>query len=189
MTTETKEENHAISNAKGWSETITALVAAMNVDYDRLEELRDELQSFEDDVEDALDDNDEKTARERLAAWHAENDDELRELLEDATVDGEVMPDADTARERIEESPLSVEVRSGWYSPSDTPEPEEFAILLTTGGPALRIRGELDEHKQPRRAWLEYQDWGTPWTQFFESAGAPSQADLLAFASVFYFGE
>jgi hypothetical protein len=56
---------------------------------------------------------------------------------------------------------------------------------LSTGGPALRIRGELDEHKQPDRAWLEYQDWGTPWTQYFDV----EQDTLLQFCQVFYFGE
>lgn len=101
----------------------------------------------------------------------------------------------DEDEQRIQESPLSVQVRSGWRDPSqlagdgtlgDAP-PEEFEILLSTGGPALRIRGELDEHCQPYRAWLEYQDWGTPWTEF-HGEGAPSQETLVAFCSVFYFG-
>jgi hypothetical protein len=60
-------------------------------------------------------------------------------------------------------------------------------ILLSTGGPALRIRGELDEYKQPYRAWLEYQDWFTPWTEYH---GDNVDTDaLLAFAAYFYFGE
>lgn len=41
-----------------------------------------------------------------------------------------------------------------------------FHITLAGGGPAVRITGDLDEHNQPDRAWLEYSDWGTPWTEF-----------------------
>ena len=35
------------------------------------------------------------------------------------------------------------------------------------------------------RAWLEYQDWGTGWIQYFEV----EQDTLLSFSSCFYFGE
>ncbi len=37
----------------------------------------------------------------------------------------------------------------------------------------------------PCRAWLEYQDWGTPWTQFFDA----EQDTLLTYCRQFYFGE
>lgn len=114
-----------------------------------------------------------------LASW--EDFEEYRGLVEAA---GDCESE-DEARQRIEEDALSVKVRSGWTTPGETLEAEEFCILLSTGGPASRIRGELNEHKEPRRAWLEVQDWGTPWTQFF---GA-DQDVLLAYASCFYFGE
>ena len=87
--------------------------------------------------------------------------------------------DEDDARQRIREDPFSVEVRSDWTNPGEPLEPSEFMILLCTGGPAVRIVGE------PCRAWLEYQDWGTPWTRYF---GADS-ATLCQYASQFYFGE
>jgi hypothetical protein len=62
-------------------------------------------------------------------------------------------------------------------------EASEFCILLCTGGPAARILGELDEHGEPYRAWMEYQDWGTPWTQF-----VPANQDvLLSYARCFCF--
>ena len=48
----------------------------------------------------------------------------------------------------------------------------------------MRIRGELSDG-QPDRAWLEYQDWGTLWTRFFDV----EQDTLLAYAQCFYFGE
>ena len=105
----------------------------------------------------------------------------------------------DYARDRIHESVLSVEVRSGWSAPGDKyAKPKEYSILLTTGGPALRLIGDLDEYGQPETARLEYQDWGTPWTEYnpghHEDAFKPEDYDaydstLLAFASCFYFGE
>lgn len=89
-------------------------------------------------------------------------------------------------REELREQALSVQVRGPWYDPgTEAPAPDEFEILLTTGGPALRIRGDLAEYGTPRRAYMEYQDWGTPWTQYFDVEGAT----LLEFASLFWFGE
>ena len=73
------------------------------------------------------------------------------------------------AQEAISEDPLSVEVRSGWQNPVEKLEPEEFEILLCTGGPAVRIIGDLD-NGEPYRARIEYQDWGTPWTEYFPTS-------------------
>ena len=79
-----------------------------------------------------------------------------------------------------------LQVRSGWRAPGDdAPEPEEFYILLCTGGPAVRIRGELDPRGEPTRAWIEYQDWFEPWKQYFDT----DQATLLVYCRCFYFGE
>jgi hypothetical protein len=73
---------------------------------------------------------------------------------------------------------------------------EEFNILLSTGGPAVRIMGEL-RYGEPYRAWLEVQDWFTPWTQYYGTnnpddphswANQPSQDVLLTYARQFYFG-
>ena len=91
----------------------------------------------------------------------------------------------ESIEEECRESPLSVEVREGWHAPWASDGPEDFAVLLSTGGPALRLRGDLDQYCQPRRAWLEHQDWFKPWTQFF---GGDSDA-LLWFAGLFWFGE
>lgn len=80
--------------------------------------------------------------------------------------------DADKARKAIEESPLSVEVRSGWVSAFGSGEgfehefePVEYNILLCTGGPAVRIIGTLGRYSEPDTARIEYQNWGTPWTE------------------------
>lgn len=93
----------------------------------------------------------------------------------------------DTAQSNIRESALSVEVRGPWrpVGPTGNDWPDtEFCILLATGGPAVRIIGELDRYGNPDNAWLEYQDWGTPWTEY---SGADVN-DLLQFCQQFYFG-
>lgn len=99
--------------------------------------------------------------------------DSIKEMLENEDYDA------------ISEGPLSVQVRSGWTSPEHPLEPEEFEILLCTGGPAVRIIGELNEHNEPYMAWLQYQDWGTRWTEYYEEG---IDDTLLKYASHFYFG-
>jgi hypothetical protein len=93
------------------------------------------------------------------------------------------------AEQTIRESVLSVQVRSGWYDPCGSTEtssaPAEYEILLTTGGPACRIIGELNEHGDPTCAELQKQGWGTPWARVTESR----RNALLTFAQQFYYGE
>lgn len=162
------DQDHGRENAKAWAGSIVEMVAALECDYDRRVQLLDELAELDGD----------EAGR---SAWNEANGDELAELMRDA---GE-NTDADEAIERIRESVLSVEVRSGWANVGDALNAEEFRILLTTGGPALQIRGELDENGEPSRAWLEYQDWGTGWMQYFDI----EQSTLLTFCGCFYFGE
>lgn len=64
----------------------------------------------------------------------------------------------------------------------------EYNILLGTGGPALRIIGDLGEHHISESAHLEYQDWFTPWEQYYLEAKEERQA-VLAYAQQFYYGE
>jgi hypothetical protein len=92
------------------------------------------------------------------------------------------------ARERIQHDALEVQVRSDWHNPGEEHNtPSEFYILLCTGGPAVRIMGELDNHLQPSRAWIEYQDWATPWTEYH---GENFDSDaLLTYCHQFFFGE
>ena len=93
--------------------------------------------------------------------------------------------DDDDAREQIMEDPLSVLVRSGWYRPGETPEAEEYEILLSTGGPATRIIGQLDHDRAPSTATLQAQDWGTSWADYLPA----NESVLLSYAECFYFGE
>lgn len=183
--------------------SVSEMVAALECDYDRLDELRDDLSElFELRNEDlrlrqqACQEGASKSAVDALCEFEIENGDKLRELeaqysnevdelseLETAAGDCE---NEDEARERIQEDALSVEVRSSWQSAGETLEPSEFTILLCTGGPACRIVGELDQYNQPCRAWLEYQDWFTPWTELVDGV---SHSDLLTYSQQFYFGE
>jgi hypothetical protein len=157
-----KEEDHAYQNAQAWAQSIAEMVAALECDYAELDALTEEGTACSDKPR------------------HVE-------LIAEATIDGYIMKDADEARDRIQQSPLSVEIRSGWTAPGEAMEAEDFCILLSTGGPALRIRGELNQHKEPDRAWLEYQDWGTPWTEY-HGDGCEHET-LLTFCRQFYFGE
>lgn len=155
-----KTDNHAEEQAAAQYSSIVRMLAAIECDYDRLTELRDSAEALEDLTDEE---------REELA--------ELEAAAGDCT-------DEDEARQIIQEDPLEVQVRSDWTNPGETLEAGEFMILLCTGGPAVRIVGELNRG-EPCRAWLEYQDWGTPWTQWF---GASSDT-LCEYAANFFFGE
>ena len=90
-------------------------------------------------------------------------------------------------KESILNSALSVEFRSGWTSNPNYIELEEFKILLTWGGPALRVIGELNQYKEPENVKMQYQDWGTFWTDFEITEN--QQEALNWFCNCFYFGE
>jgi hypothetical protein len=114
---------------------------------------------------------------------------QLRSIVEMVTALGAAGNDGEreAAQTRIEEDPLSVEIRSGWSQPGQPgTEPNEFRILLCTGGPAVRIIGELNEHGEPERAQIEHQDWFTPW-QCLLGTSEEDSAALLEYCSQFYF--
>jgi hypothetical protein len=98
----------------------------------------------------------------------------------------------------------------GWYAPGastfpnsregEDAKPEEYRILLCTGGPACQIVGQLNEHCEPVTAIMQVQDWFQPWTEFRPVAdkaehardkfsGYDSEPILLAYARCFWFGE
>lgn len=150
-------------------ESIADMVAALECDYDRLEELREMKAEW--------DKRDEKLDDDYPAEFDADDAEELEEL-EAAAGDHK---DRDEAAERIQEDPLSIRifgerVKGEW-------EVDKAEILLTTGGPAVRIMCEMDQHAEPHRAWLEVQDWSKPWTQYF---GA-DQDVLLTYCRQFCF--
>ena len=153
----TQDNNHAKEQAEAQLSSIREMIAAANLDWDRLEELKAE----------------ELDAEEEGRAMDPDELDELDELRNAA---GDYTSQEE-AEEAIYNDPLSIQYRSGWASSPEDMQPEEFEILLCTGGPAVRIVGELGNHGQPSCAWLEYQDWGTPWTMLFDG-----QSDALEYA-------
>ena len=100
--------------------------------------------------------------------------------------------DADMNSGTIQESVLSVRVRGPWCYPGETWPPSEYEILLTTGGPALRIIGDLDDYCEPIDAKLQWRDLGTPWTNLHMSelpcSASEADAILLSFVGHFFFG-
>lgn len=115
-------------------------------------------------------DEDKDQGRDNAAACYdgiVEMLDALKKAEEDG--DDEAREEAITA---IDEDPLSVEVR------------KEYIILLSWGGPAARITGELNEHGGPETASLQYQDWFTAWTDY-----PCDEETLLEYARHFYFEE
>lgn len=178
---EDRNEN-ARKQALAQLESVKAMVAAIGLDWNRYEELKEERETLAQDLEDTAGTMEHADAIGALAEWDRENGEEFQDLKEAA---GEY-EDEDAARQAIQEDPLSVEVRSGWYTPGSEAEPEEFKILLCTGGPAVQIRGELDQYRQPSRAWIEFQDWFTSWEELVEPG---STETLLTYCQEFYFGE
>jgi len=172
QTAETDKFEHAKANADGWYQSIIEMMQALG---------GHEKAAIEEGWTGPLKDKFGVTyfKHEDGATWACAT---WKELCEQFDIYAE--PD-ENAMQTIQESVLSVTVRDGWHQPGVPSEgAEEYEILLTTGGPALRIYGELDDYGQPRTAELQMQDWFTPWTHY------PSpQADLLRFASCFYFGE
>lgn len=136
-------------------ESIVRMVAALELDYDRLEELR---------------------------GIESPDEDEARELAELEEAAGGCESE-DDARQRILEDALSVEVRSSWHTPGESPEPSEFRILLCTGGPHVEIVGELDDSNEPCRARVLYRDWSESGELFVFD-----RESVLTYCRCFYFG-
>lgn len=188
-----KTDNQALEQANAQMASVREMVAALECDYDRLEELRDERNDLESEVNSASEtfesaSADEDYTREEvdefeaeLQEWIDENAEELAELEEQA---GDCR-DREDAEARIDQDALEVSVRSGWQTPNDEAEWSEFRIVLCTGGPHVEIRGEL-EQGEATRAWLEYSDWFTGMTERVNEDG--DQDALLAYASRFFAG-
>jgi len=65
----------------------------------------------------------------------------------------------DDAWQRIDDDPLSIEYRSGWANDPEYFEPEEFRIVLCTGGPHVEIQGDIGQSGGPERPRILYRDW------------------------------
>jgi hypothetical protein len=122
-------------------------------------------------------------AKSNAAGWLSSIEEMVAKLT--TSEDSAVLDDTENSLQTIHESALSVLVRDGWREPGAMADDgaEEYEILLSTGGPALRIWGRLSQYDEPETAELQMQDWGTPWTRY----PAP-EATLLKFAQCFSFG-
>ena len=162
MTTET-QANRAEANGTGHAKTIEALYELSCWDF----RTGETPQALTGAAADLLSD----------IGWDAETG--TPETLQEAIID------------YANGMPLTVLVRSGWYYPGSTEaEPAEFEILLSTGGPACRIIGELDggtvAWQSGCRPVMQHQDWFKPWTEI--SYDIDTNA-LLWFCEQFYYGE
>lgn len=102
--------------------------------------------------------------------------------------DREIYHDEDSAKEELESNALSLEVRPDWHPLGDTDAPREYSILLCTGGPAVRITGNL-EGDDASSAALQYQDWYTSWEDFNDMSSEEGRI-LLDYAQQFsFYGE
>ena len=90
-----------------------------------------------------------------LQYWVELNSEDAEELAELEEQAGEYESE-DEARDAISETPLSAEVRSGWHSVGeDAGEPEEFRIVLCTGGPHVELTGDIGGSVR-----VVFKDWG-----------------------------
>jgi hypothetical protein len=148
-------------------QSIVEMVAALDCDYDQLEFLRGERDLHESGPN----------------VWAAQSPDDARELEELETAAGDCTS-PDDAMQGITEDALSVEVRSGWASMGEKLTPEEFRIVLCTGGPHVEIVGQLNEHGDPASVRVLYRDWGTSGELYdFDRAA------VTRYCECFYFGE
>ena len=104
----------------------------------------------------------------------------IEEMLS-AITKAEGTPEEDELRDQLTQDALEVATRTEFNGS------REYMILLCTGGPAVRILGELDDSMEPRplSARLQYQDWGTPWTDY--PLTQKEENTLTDYAQYYYF--
>ena len=168
--------NNAEAQAWAQYESIAAMVAALDCDYDRLEELRESAKENRAIV---------AAYAEKMDDWQANADaaaelEELAELEEQSNG----MASEDEAQEAIQEHPLCIDVRSDWVTPGEDMEASEFRIVLCTGGPHVEIVGDLDHYKQPCSVRILYKDCGASGSIYgFDSS------IVERYCAQFFFGE
>lgn len=126
-------------NAEAKARHIEGLIAALGMDFDRLEELRESLKADPEAFE------------------YKDELDELEALVSAAELDPSQQTE-DGLSEAIRELPLEVSFRSGWHSYGEGLEAAEVRVLLTYGGPSCEIRADWDSNRgcsSPRILWAE----------------------------------
>jgi len=97
----------------------------------------------------------------------------------------------DALRDLVQEDPLEVRIREDWHALDEVADAAEYMILISTGGPALRMIGTIDRNSrlegfEPASARLQHQDWNTPWTDYISPG---SEDALIWYASQFHWGD
>jgi hypothetical protein len=97
-----------------------------------------------------------KAELQELGQTYADHIISLTEAAEAGVEDAEL---------EIMESILEVCYRSAWTPYGQDLEPDDVYLLLTTGGPAVRIFGKYEDGTitEPR---LQLQDWYTQWENY-----------------------
>lgn len=176
---DTTKENSAEDQACVQVASIVEMVAALEVDYERLDGLRSDKSDFIDKLicETGCD---EACAEYK---WQQECPYDASELAGLENAAGECTSE-DEAHQRIDESPLSVEFRSDWVIPGEEMTAGEYRIVLCTGGPHVEIVGDLGLHGVPASCRVLYKDWGESGELFDFDRDA-----VLTYCRCFYFGE
>lgn len=135
--------------------------------------------------------NDTSSARsylDTIVEWY-----NMNTLLEDGEVEKVEVEkgyalDEDDFREYIQRDILDMKIRdSAWWTPGDKPDPDEYRILLATGGPAVQVTGTLGGFGEPANAEIQQQDWFSPWITLYPTTEDEDEA-LLWYAQTFYWG-
>ena len=125
---------------------------------------------------------------EQVQAGGVSTAQDILELYQEVQAEGTTEERIDEIREQVQEWPLSVDVRcASWWSVGAEMEPDEFQVLLGTGGPAMRITGDIGQHGEPCNPLMQVQDWFKPWT-LCDTTEAHDEA-LRWFCGHFWFGE
>lgn len=103
----------------------------------------------------------------------------------EAIYEGDIV-DEEGMEEIIQQNALSVRIRSDWQVPGYLLTPTKFEILLCTGGPAVRIIGDLGEYNEPESPQVQYQDWFTPWMDYRDITDRQAKL-ILEYCRMHYF--
>ncbi len=161
------QKPHAVTNAEAQLKTIRDLKAL----YEYIENIED------------LNFANEETQLEAFKVLYGHLDC-VREWFEQH----DDMIDCERVQVAIDETPLALQVRDDWRSPwEEETNPVEFLILLSTGGPACRIIGQLNSYGEAFDAEIQHQDWGTGWERL--RLNDDDEEALNWFANRFYWGE
>jgi len=118
---------------------------------------------------------------DEIEQWFTES----KDWIDASMAERERLPDPDESKPE----PLSILVRDDWRIPHTNARKSavEYELLMTTGGPAARIVGDLNDYGDVTSATIQCQDWFTKWATV--ALNEKQNEALLAYAASFYFAE